>query len=617
MTQDHNIGAQGPMERVRRIQTSSTIRSWSRGQPSVQLAAVLGAAVLLVLVGVVFFSSAGSDDSHITYWPAYTLSHYGAILNYNGERVEQSSSLLNVLLLALCEKLTGFPITDLGKVLSVLFGVASVVAVSFLARRIQPKTAFPAALLTATSAYFVYWAFGGLEATLVCFTLICVVIAYSDFLASPLSNRKVLFYPVAATVPFLLVRPESPIVLICGLFGVGLVVFLKRQVLRGDGLEDPDQLLPRLAILLGICVLCAAILFLVRGWYFGSILPQPVSAKSSGLSWSSVNQGIQYFRAQLLQSRPIEFLLGLCILGLAYFSWTELRSRNGNPYVLLTLGLGGTYTLSVLFSGGDWMEGGRFLVPVIPIALMFIPLLLLRLSQSWPTWFVVLLLLLGLEGRTLLSFTSDRSTGTPIWSEIRVPDGFDLARFSWFERRNRVNMRDVPTLDYVDGLISRLLILGSDRVVILSGQMGMVPFHIALEHFPRVRFLDRHALVERAFTSCPVTASLPRTQLGLDVTYESYFQARDSLERECGVARPDIIFDVMYKSEATVLETHGFTIVFYQTGFVAREDKWPVGGKNWLPGLAIRARQLVAVRNDLLPRLSSADPVEVDFGGDP
>ena len=57
-------------------------------------------ALALVLAGLLLFPSAGQDDTHITCWPAYTLSHFGQILNYNGQRVEQSSSLLQVLLLA-------------------------------------------------------------------------------------------------------------------------------------------------------------------------------------------------------------------------------------------------------------------------------------------------------------------------------------------------------------------------------------------------------------------------------------------------------------------------------------------------------------------------------------
>jgi hypothetical protein len=59
-----------------------------------------GAALVLVVVGLTLFPASGRDDIYITYWAAHTLSEYGQILNYEGLRVEQSSSLLHVLLLS-------------------------------------------------------------------------------------------------------------------------------------------------------------------------------------------------------------------------------------------------------------------------------------------------------------------------------------------------------------------------------------------------------------------------------------------------------------------------------------------------------------------------------------
>ena len=85
--------------------------------------------IALLLAGLLLFPSARADDTHITYWAAHSLSQYGEILNYNGERVEQSSSLLHVLLLALLQRLTTLDVELMGKPFSVIFGIASVVAV--------------------------------------------------------------------------------------------------------------------------------------------------------------------------------------------------------------------------------------------------------------------------------------------------------------------------------------------------------------------------------------------------------------------------------------------------------------------------------------------------------
>jgi hypothetical protein len=96
----------------------------------------LPVAVLLVTGGQLF-PSAGRDDSHITYWAAHALSSFGEILNFNGDRFEQSSSLLHVLLLAAIYAVSGFDLVTVGRVFSVLCGVATLLAVSRLGERIQ------------------------------------------------------------------------------------------------------------------------------------------------------------------------------------------------------------------------------------------------------------------------------------------------------------------------------------------------------------------------------------------------------------------------------------------------------------------------------------------------
>ena len=77
-------------------------------------AVVIAAIAAFILLGLVLFSAPGHDDSHITYWAAHTLKEHGQILNYNGERVEQSSSLAHVLLLALLGAVTRVSLPTLG-----------------------------------------------------------------------------------------------------------------------------------------------------------------------------------------------------------------------------------------------------------------------------------------------------------------------------------------------------------------------------------------------------------------------------------------------------------------------------------------------------------------------
>src|SRR4051812_15689114 len=82
--------------------------------------------VVLLVLGAVFFGSTGRDDAYLTYWPAHTLATSGRILNYNGQRVEQSSSLLHVVVLAAVSRLTSLSIPSAGWIVGLMSGAASV-----------------------------------------------------------------------------------------------------------------------------------------------------------------------------------------------------------------------------------------------------------------------------------------------------------------------------------------------------------------------------------------------------------------------------------------------------------------------------------------------------------
>ena len=161
---------------------------------------------ILVLAGLVLFGSGGRDDAHITYWPAYTLANFGQILNYNGDRIEQSSSLLQVALLAAFARITGLEIVTLGHLSSIVFGVASVAFTFTLVTKAANRTAgFAAAILTAMSPYFVYWSFGGLESTLVSFAGVLLIMTATDYLRHQM--RHSLLWLALSIILFELVRP--------------------------------------------------------------------------------------------------------------------------------------------------------------------------------------------------------------------------------------------------------------------------------------------------------------------------------------------------------------------------------------------------------------------------
>ena len=117
---------------------ASTATSTSTPRPLRARAPTAAAIAVLLLLGFALFGSAGHDDSHITYWAALALQRFGQLVNYNGDRVEQSSSLAHVVLLALLGLTTRLPMPTLGPLTSIAGGAVTVALAGRLAGRIAP-----------------------------------------------------------------------------------------------------------------------------------------------------------------------------------------------------------------------------------------------------------------------------------------------------------------------------------------------------------------------------------------------------------------------------------------------------------------------------------------------
>ena len=123
------------------------IPSWASPRDFRALGISLAPLVILVAISLVLFPSAGRDDSHITYWASYATARFGEIVNYNGDRIEQSSSLLHVLGLAVIAKLTSLPLPTIGGLGSILCGALTLIYTQKLAARfVGPFLAFSASL---------------------------------------------------------------------------------------------------------------------------------------------------------------------------------------------------------------------------------------------------------------------------------------------------------------------------------------------------------------------------------------------------------------------------------------------------------------------------------------
>jgi len=574
---------------------------WSAAAPWIT-ACALPVAFLLV-AGVLLFPGAGHDDTHIAYWPAHTLADSGRILNYNGERVEQGSSLLHILLLAFLLKVTGADVVTLGRIAGIAAGTAMLVVLFVFVRGIAGRFAAHLAVwFSATCVYVVYWSFGGMETPFVPLVGLLLIIALARFLRDPASPSLLL--PGLAMAACLTVRPESPILLGGMIAGLALVYWraggsrlpagVDRRVMRGR--------LARLCALYGTLL---ALLLGFRLWVFGQWSPQPVRAKFGGLSWAALKQGLEYLSGSAGGMGPGSWALpGALAIGCAVVLGRLLQRNPWDPGLWLALLYTGGGAAFVLGSGGDWMEGGRFLVHFIPIAGALLAMALTGTGRKMVSSMGVAFVLIGLELWGIHHFMDHKSSSCPAWSEVRGGCNGDPAAYSWFERHSRINQRDMPVIRALDRWTTRIERRKREPILILSGQMGMVPYYIAERHFGRVRFIDLRGLVERSLTDCPAARGVGRTPMGLSLDYSGYFQLLEAQDSACRLSRPDFIFDIMslYAGQVTAL---GYTMVYRQRGSVTCVD---------FPGAPfVDAHAFIAVRSELLGGEDLREVVQENF----
>jgi len=605
-----SVNAQGQNLYPRTTGTPHLARVAAGPNPLRSALAILIAVAVFLATGLVLFSSTGHDDSHITYWAAKTLSDQGQILNYSYERVEQSSSLLQVLLLALAHKISSVDIVTLGGMMSIIFAVAGIVVVYYLAWMVEPRAALPAALMAATSTSCIYWAFSGMETSLTMFSALWLVCTWATYMKRPTAGGWTLLAPVLATILLVLARPEMPIVLACTLFlGGGLICLRWRFSARSEDAALNRTHARRLVVLAGICgAVCAAVI-LFRYLYFGDIFPQPVAAKSTGLSLDKIKGGLSYLRREVLGSAEGPVLVYFAVLALVYLTQRLIRNKSHNTYVLLSLAFLASYTAFVVCSGGDWMGIGRFVVHMLGLVFLLVSVLLARICKGRTCLYVLVGLIASLQVLSTLRCASYLSSGMPIWAEVPHEDvlmeKFEGAKLSWFERRNRPHARDIPLVYHMNQIVGRILRHKPGKVRIMSGQMGMIMYYTAARYPGRLAVMDKFGLTDRLFTDCGATADLPRGMTGLVLSYGEYFRREAEILRLSGAKGPDIIFDIG-ESAVQTITANGFTIVYHQRG-----DVWSTSTA--LRGVLIRGGQFIAVRNALLPAVADLRRIEMNF----
>jgi hypothetical protein len=556
------------------------------------------AALLLLALGGFFLGFSGSvDDAHITYWAAETLHRFGHILNYNLEPVEQSSALLQVVVLGLLSKASGLSVVGLGHVTTMIVAIATLFFTAKLSH--QHGVVGGVSLLLASSPFFVYWAFGGMEGPWLALLLVLLLLQ----LPSCLLRNGVSITVALLSLAIQMTRPEMPIVM-CA-FAVSLLL---SRLLYKQTLTMWTQ--TSLGRFLALQVLCAVGFLAWRWWYFGDGFPQPVSAKSSGLSFAAALTGLQYF-SQTWLTVWLAPMLFVFTIGVVRLLRREDKQQSLPLMVLLIL-----YVGFVIASGGDWMAAGRFWAPVMPFIAVAV-LVALGKSQREKNWrrgvlaFFVIANTVYLWRGTAIDFN-----GVPLWKKTALTSADHVEQYSFFERHARENLHDIATLAYVQPLVQQLLMEREKQrsaapITIMAGQMGMVPFHLSQQFAGHLRFIDRNGITERTLTRCDVANVLPRTRNGIGVGYEWIVANSAALEKNCSFVMPDIVFDIetaWNRHNITALQQAGYVFVYRQRGHIFDEPK-----DAWLPLRKIGAGQFIAVSQAVWQQLGKPNAVKRNF----
>jgi hypothetical protein len=200
----------------------------------------------------------------------------------------------------------------------------------------------------------------------------------------------------------------------------------------------------------------------------------------------------------------------------------------------------------VIGSGGDWMPGGRFLVPAIP------PLALLAARATEALYkrqrvvaLVMAAAVIALDVRSAWRFgDSPRNASIRDERARGVPDGLspDGPNYAFSELANSGHRRDVLLLDKLLPIVKTFAPTPARPLIVMSGQAGMVPYHLGLEWYGAFRFQDLFSLTDTSLIRCMPPERRTSDVLGVRVDVEYLLENAASLGARCRFHRPHVIF---------------------------------------------------------------------------
>ena len=541
---------------------------------------------LALLHGVLLYGgSTGNDDVYITYWSAKTLSDWGHIVNYNGDVIEQSSSLLHVIILATLHKLFGIPFAVLGIYLSAFMGGMTLIVAWRLAGALQLKYPWFVIFFCAVFPYLVYWSFAGLETTLV--TLLVTLLVYA-FIKIFTQTTQSLFHLFTSLLIgcYLLARPEAIFIISLFFLEITGYMLIYNRFKQQHSFTYTTAHYISLTQLISVTLILFVVLSLWRYPTFGQIFPQPVYAKSAGLLLSNFLAGIEYlFQQYWIPSLAV--LTGLVIVGVAQIFQSRVQDPREQAVVIILLFFLAQMAF-VVAKGDDWMEGGRFFVPILPLLVIYGLYVINQFPVKIAPIILILLSLTALFDNAKFNKYQSRGTFLPLTKAVSEPviNHFEALQtsFDWPEKINREHLAHIPSIIMLDKVITRLLKVKSS-LTIFAWEMGMIPFYIANQYFGKVKFIDMYGLTTHHLTDCGMDnqfnkrldGHLFKGRFGIQTTLWFLLAKFKEIQNNCPVIpAPDIIYGMGKAQWINKLdESKGkYQIIYRQSGQVTTGGCW-------------------------------------------
>jgi arabinofuranosyltransferase len=325
---------------------------------------LLFAALIVTLLVQWYLWPHVADDAYISFRYARNLAEGRGLVFNAGERVEGFSNPLWTLFLAGSHRLTGLEIPDIARATGLLCAILALAALWRVSvtrfADLQPVALGYAFLLLLLTPGFHFYATAGLEGPL--FSLLMTV---GVILSLTPSRRNRLL----ASLCFGLItvtRPEGAL--------YGMLWFLSSIPSWKNPLQTIRQeLLPALILVLPFVAWQA-----FRVSYFGAWLPNTALAKPPGL-FPELTDTVSYLTPWALAFGGLVFLGLLVVLK----SKPERASLDRQVVAVVVASL-----VFVVYTEGDWMTFGRFVVPVVPLVALGIGIRLSDVFDVAREWVV-------------------------------------------------------------------------------------------------------------------------------------------------------------------------------------------------------------------------------------